>query len=227
MMISISNHKSIIEFLRRKSTKIQKLNYKPIIMRWLESPSMEKPLQIIDKKVEHLLENYQDGGEHKLIDWFLTGDINFVTQTAERYIVDYLISKNNNIIGNFTKKGVDATLKAKDKNIGIEVTTMNGFIAEWILIERLSELLYSKNILDDKTIRLSYDHERIMREFIDNRIHEYIKELGSAIELGDTSKLRNLDVKIEFESRWTGVISWNHSNADNIKWYIRDRLRRT
>jgi len=52
---------------------------------------MEKPLQIIDKKVEHLLENYQDGGEHKLIDWFLTGDINFVTQTAERYIVDYFV----------------------------------------------------------------------------------------------------------------------------------------
>jgi len=195
-------------------------------MKWMKSPSMEKSLQVIDKKVEYLLANYQNGGEHKLIDWFLTGDLNFVTQTAERYIVDYLISQNSNIEDNLSKTGIDAKLKVGDENIGIEVTTLNGFIAEWILIERLSELLSAKDVLDDKTLRIAYDHARIMKETKQNRIHQYIEELGAAIEAVDVNNLKNLDVSIEFEYRWAGVISWNHSKADSFPWlkYLKDDL---
>ena len=95
---------------------------------------------------------------------------------------------------------------------------MNGFIAEWILIERMSELLFSKKVLDDKTLRLTYDHERIMKESVENRIYQYIDELSTAIETNDAISLKNLDASIEFEHRWAGQISWNHSNADNFPW---------
>ena len=128
----ISEFRNIEDFLNRKSTRIQKLKHKPIIMKWLESPSVsvKESLRVIEKKVKYLLENYQGGGESKLIQWFLSGDINFVSITAERYIIDYLISKNSNIEDNLRKTGIDAKLKIDNENIGIEVTTLNGFIAE-------------------------------------------------------------------------------------------------
>lgn len=224
--MAISAYKNIEEFLKRKSTRIQRLKHRPIIMKWIESPSMKQSLQIIDRKVGYLLEHYQGGGESKLIQWFLSNDINFVTLTAERYIIDYLISQNSNIEDNLGKTGVDAKLKVGDENIGIEVTTLNGFIAEWILIERLSELLSSKNVLDDKTLRFTYDHERIMKETVKNRMHQYIEELSIAIETEDAMSLKNLDTFIDFEYRWAGVISWNHSNADSFPWlkYLTDEL---
>jgi hypothetical protein len=224
--MAISAYKNIEEFLKRKSTRIQNLKHKPIIMKWLESPSMKESLQVIEKKVKYLLEHYQDGGESKLIQWLLSGDINFVALTAERYIIDYLVSQNSNIEDNLGKTGIDAKLKVRDENVGIEVTTLNGFIAEWILIERLSELMSSKDVLDDKTLRITYDHERIMKETEQNRIHQYIKELGAAIEAVDVKSLKNLDVSIQFEHRWTGVISWNHSKADSFPWlkYLTDQL---
>ena len=224
--MAISEYKNIEDFLNRKSTRIQKLKHKPIIMKWLESPSMKESLRVIEKKVKYLHENKQGGGESKLIQWFLSGDINFVSITAERYIIDYLISQNSNIEDNLGKTGIDAKLKVGDENIGIEVTTLNGFIAEWILIERLSEFLFSKDVLDDKTLRIAYDHKRIMKETELNKIHQYIEKLGAAIEAADNKNLNNLDVSIEFEHRWPGVISWNHSGADSFPWlkYLKDDL---
>ena len=137
-----------------------------------------------------------------------------------------MISQNSNIEDNLRKTGVDAKLKVGDEYIGIEVTTLNGFIAEWILRERLSELLFSKNVIDDKTLRLTYDHERIMKETVENRMYQYIDELSTAIETNDAISLKNLDASIEFEHRWAGAISWNHSNADNFPWlkYLTDEL---
>ena len=216
--MAISTYKNIKEFLKRKSTGIEGLKPIPIIMKWIESPSMKQSLQVIDRKVGYLLEHYQNGGENKLKQWLLSGDINFVTLTAERYIIDYLISQNSNIEDNLEKKGVDAKLKVGNENIGIEVTTLNGFIAEWILIERLSELLSSKNVLDDKTLELTYDHERIKKETKNNTIYQYIEELSTAIETEDAISLTNLDASIEFEYRGVHVISWNHSNADSFPW---------
>lgn len=216
--MSISSYRNIEDFLNRKSTRIQRLEKRPIVMKWMESPSMDQSLQIIDQKVGYLLDHYQNGGESKLIQWLLSGDINFVTLTAERYIIDYLISQNSNIEDNLRKNGLDAKLKVEDEYIGIEVTTLNGFIVEWILIERLSELLYSKNVINDKTLRLTYDHERIMKESRENRIYQYIDELSKAIETNDAIGIKNLNASIEFEHRWAGQISWNHSNADNFPW---------
>lgn len=230
--MAISAYKNIEEFLKRKSTKIQRLKRRPIIMKWIESPSWIKSpskkqsLQLIDRQVEYLLEHYQEGGESKLVQWFLSDDINFVTLTAERYIINYLISQNSNIKDNLGKTGVDAKLKVEDENIGIEVTTLNGFIAEWILTERLFELLSSKKVIDNKTLRITYDHERIMKENADNRMYQYIEELSTAIETEDATRLKNLDASIEPEYRWAGEISWDHSNADSFPWikYLTDEL---
>lgn len=224
--MAISVYKNIEELLKRKSTRIQRLKHRPIIMEWLESPSMGESLQIIDKKVGYLLEHYHDGGESKLIQWLLSGDVNFVTLTAERYVIDYLIFQNSNIEDNLGKAGIDAKLKVGNENVGIEVTTLNGFIAELILIETLPGLLSAKNVVDDKTLRVTYDHERIMKEIQKNRMHQYIEELSVAIETLDVKSLKNLDVSIEFEHRWAGVISWNHSKADSFPWfrYITDEL---
>ncbi len=224
--MAISEHKSIEEFLKRKSSKIRRLKHRPIIMKWIEYPSMKQSLQIMDRKVGYLLEHHQDGGESKLIQWFLSGDINFVTLTAERYIIDYLISQNSNIEDNLGRTGIDAKLKVRDENIGIEVTTLNGFIAEWILEERLFESISTKNVLDDKTLRLTYDHKRIIEETVKNKMHQYIVELSTAIETEDVVSLKNLDASMEFEYRWAGKISWNHSNADSFPWlkYLTDEL---
>jgi hypothetical protein len=221
-----SEYENIKDFLSWKSTRIQRLDHTPIIIKWLESPSMRESLRVIDKKVKYLLENYQVGGESKLIQWFLSGDTNFVSITAERYIIDYLILQNSSIKDNLGKTGIDAKLKVGDENIGIEINTLNGFRAEWILIERLSEFLSSKNILDDKTVRITYDHKRILKETKQNEIHQYIKKLGTAIDAADNESLKRLDVSIEFEDRWAGCIAWNHSRADGFPWfkYLTDGL---
>ncbi len=195
-----SAYKNIEEFFKRKSTKIQRLSYRPIVMKWVASPSMNKPLQIIDKKAGYLLEHYQNGGEHKLSDWFLTGDQNFVTQTAERYIIDYLRFQNDNIEDNLKKEGIDATLQIGDEKIGVEVTTLNGSFAEWILIERLSEILNSNNIFHDKTLRIEYDYERIRSETQQNTIDQYLFALGEAIISKNYDSLKTLDVSIEISN---------------------------
>ncbi len=195
-------------------------------MKWINSSSMKESLEIIDKKVAHLLQQFQVGGESKLIQWFLTDDMNFVTITAERYIIDYLKTKNSNIEDNLRKEGIDAILRLGDEKVGIEVTTLNGFFAEWILIERLSEMLNSKKVIDDKTLRVTYNYERIMRETQQNRMHQYLENMSTAIAAGDYETLKTLEVSIEIERRWSGVISWDRSNADNFPWfrYLTDDL---
>lgn len=187
-------------------------------MKWMNFPSMKESLEIIDKKVAYLLQQYQVGGESKLIQWFLADDLNFVTITAERYIIDYLKTINSNVEDNLSKKGIDATLQLGDEKVGIEVTTLNGSFAEWILKERLAELLYSKNVIDNKTLRVAYDYERIMKETQQNRIYQYIEDLGDAIAMEDHESLKTLDVSIEIEYRWSGYINWSRGNADNFPW---------
>lgn len=221
-----SVYKNIEEFFNKKSRKISRLRYRPIIMKWLESPSMKKSLQIIDKKVGYLLEHYQSGGEHKLIDWFLTGDQNFVSQTAERYIIDYLRFQNVNIVDNLKKEGIDATLKIDDQNIGIEITTLNGSFAEWILTERLSEILNLQNFLGDKSLRIEYDYERIRNEMQQNTIVQYLISLGEAIISKNYDRLRTLDVSIEIVLEHFGIISWNSTTTNESPWlkYLTDDL---
>ena len=214
----MSVYKNIENFLAQKSSRIQSLPLRPIILKWLNSPSMKKSLQIIDKKVAYLVQEYQHGGEGKLIQWFLSNDVDFVTITAERYIIDYLVSQNSNIQDNLGKKGIDAILRLENEKVGIEVTTVNGFIAEWILVERLTELLDSKHIIDDKSLRIEYDYQRIVQETQQNRIYQYLDNVSTAIETKDHERLKSLDVSVEFDQIRSGLISWNHNQAQNFPW---------
>lgn len=209
-------YKNIETFLSQKRTKIDKLPLKPIIMEWMNYPSMNQPLEIIDKKVAYLLNQYQAGGETKLIQWFLTNDRNFLAITAERYIIDYLKSRNRNIEDSLRKVGIDAKLRIKDGIVGIEVTTLNGFVVEWIFSERLTDLLDSKNILADKTLRIKYDHARIMEE--KDKIYSYLKDVIAAIEAKDIEKLKILDISVKFEQNRAGLISWDHKKVKNFRW---------
>ena len=102
---------------------------------------MRQPLTIIDKFVANLLGPRHPGGTKKLEHWLLTSDKDFNAITAERYIINYLQQRNRGIVDNLLTDGVDAYLDCCGSTIGIEITTLNGFIADWILLERLTLLL--------------------------------------------------------------------------------------
>lgn len=210
-------NQNIETFLEGKRGKIKSLKRQPIIINWLKSFSMQKKLELIDKKVNYLLQNSHIGGKSKLSDWFLSGDENFVNITAERYIIEYLMSNNNFIRDNLKGKGPDALLETGQDEVGIEVTTLNGFIVDWIFTERLSEQLLLKGAILNKTIRIDYNHKKLKNN--KHKIYEYIDHVASAIDTYDRTTLNDSEISVEYEYRWPGSISWNHDSADNFPWF--------
>jgi hypothetical protein len=106
-----------------------------IILKWLESKNVNQSMQIIDKKIGILL---TQNARKKLKQWLLSDDRDFNAITSERYIVDYLkgINKNiNDTIFDSQNVGTDAELIYNNRKIGIEITTLNGFVADWILVK--------------------------------------------------------------------------------------------
>lgn len=207
---------NIKDFLNRKQNNIKQNNWqKPIIFEWLEWPTMKKSLEVIDKKVSYLLQKNAIG---KLKQWFLSDDQNFNSITAERYIIDYLKLKNENIEDNLLREGVDAIYNFDAQKVGIEITTINGFIADWIFVERLPMYLREKQsqFFDSYTVEIDYNYERIKNEMQKNYIYNYIQNVGENIILGNESKLRSLEVAFRKTNRRTGCISWNHNRANNF-----------
>ena len=204
----------------QKRNRINKMSQKPIITNWLDYESMKEELRIIDQKVEYLRKNYSKGGEGKLNQWFLSGDYNFCSITAERFIIDYVRSKNTQIKDNIISKGIDATLQIGNQTVGIEVTTLNAFLIDWIMHERLSEILYSNKILDDKTLRIIYDPIYLSKKYRNNikLFYQYITSVGNHIINEDYLSLNNLSIKVEIENRWSGCISWDIENKDEFPW---------
>jgi hypothetical protein len=178
---------------------------------------MQRSLEVIGKKVNYLIKNSNLGGKTKLVEWFLSGDENFVNITAERYMIGYLMSKNNNIRDNLKGNGPDASLAIGQEEIGIEFTTLNGFVVDWLFTERLRELLISKGLLADKTIRLKYNHKRLINHKL--QIYEYVEHISNAIGTNDNTALNDLEISIEMEYQWPGCISWNHDSAENFPWF--------
>jgi hypothetical protein len=88
---------NIQHFLESHENKIKDLKPRPIVVRWMQSQGMRQSLEIIDKKVGQLLNR---GATQKLNQWLLAGDENFNAITAERYILDYLKQKNENLDDN-------------------------------------------------------------------------------------------------------------------------------
>lgn len=90
-------------------SRISRQGQSPLILRWLTLPSMSESLRIIDRKVGYLLDA---DGKGKLKQWFLSNDIDFTTITAERYIIDFLKSRNSNIEDNLESKGIERMLSS-------------------------------------------------------------------------------------------------------------------
>lgn len=219
--------KNIELFLKDKQKIVAVLKPQPIIVRWLKSPRMEQSLTIIDRHVAYLLNHRTFGGMVKLNQWFLSGDENFNAITAERYMIHYLQQKNANVVDNLRKSGIDAYFKWEDGLIGIEITTLNGFIAEWILVERLKQLLDENGFLLDKGLDVAYSHKRISSAAKGGTIYDYIDKAGKAIMLKDYQMMSELEFEIEINDRSPGLISFHHTREGNsFPWfkYITDDL---
>ena len=199
---------------------------RPIIMKWIESTDMNESIKIIDNKIGELLDK---NARRKLKQWLLSDDIDFNTITSERYIIDYLKRINENITDNIFDSqavGTDAELFYNGRKIGIEITTLNGFIADWIFIERLPLYLRENNYCLARSLEISYDYEKLKKEMDNNQIYAYIENAGESIVKGDLKRLNELKVDVVKTGRRTGCISWDYSKADNfpIMKYLTDGL---
>jgi hypothetical protein len=192
----------------------------------MKKDSMKKSLEILDEKIGYLLKK---NAMSKLKQWLLSDDRDFNSLTAERYIIDYLRS-NNKIIDNIYANGVDATLDINGERIGIEVTTLNGFVAGLIFTERLPMYLEEKQFFDGYTIEIKYKPERIKIEMERNNIYKYIQNVGDNIVLNREKELSSLDVEYRKLERKSGCISWccNGNNEDSIvlKYLTEDLLNK-
>ena len=206
---------NIERFLSRKRSRISGQKRSALILRWLTLPSMSESLRIIDRKVGYLLEA---GGEGKLNQWLLSNDIDFTTITAERYIIDYLKSRNSNIEDNLRRAGIDALLNFENQRVGIEITTLNSFIAEWIFMERLTEFLSERRCMDNKTLRITFSSRRIVREFGNDSLYGYLETVGNCILSNDIDCYSGLEILLETEHRWSGYISWELKDKDSFPW---------
>jgi hypothetical protein len=184
---------------------------------------------IIDKKIHYLRNNKETGGQGKLNEWFLSKEENdnrFLNITAERYIIDYLRLKNSNIVDNLRRQGVDAELDCGNRRVGIEVTTLNGFIAAWIFQERLLEYFERKGFNTKGKISIQYNVERIKNEEQKKNIYNYIENVANAIIGDDFNFLNNLEIKINIKKGRNFCIIWKHNKDKNYPWhrYLTDTL---
>jgi hypothetical protein len=158
-------------------------------------------LKTLDSKVQKLIGS---GANGKLQDWFLTGDINFFTNTAENYIIDYLQVKNK-VIRNTGRSGIDAYADIDNENIGIEVTTLNGFIEDTIFTERLQWKLEYSGYLADKSLTMICDAGIIDGNY--NRIESYINDIYEMIIKNDFKGLQISGIQLEIDKTDVGTIS--------------------
>ena len=189
---------------------------RPIIMDWLEAVSLKDSLSIMDAKVKC----FMGKAEGKLKGWFLSGDRNFYSITAERYVMDYLKSKNQNLSDNFSKQGgPDGILHCSAGDIGIEVTTVNGFIADAIFTERLCMYLKEKGYDLSGTCEISYDYDRVNEEIKKrdcSAFYDYIEKVGCNIIRGDSDELKLLNINWTVTNRKSGCIVWGKKAADDF-----------
>lgn len=156
---------------------------------------MVEALPVIDKHVAYL--QSQPGGVKKLEAWFLSSDVDFTAITAERYIIKHLREKNSTVRDHLFGTGVDASLDHKDGRVGIEITTLNQFIAEWIFTERLAEFRQTNSFFHDKGFEIRYSFERIQQETEGHTIYQYIQDVGNAIVASNEQQLLDLQIEVE------------------------------
>jgi hypothetical protein len=210
-------------YLKKRQKKIKGLEPAPIILRWANSPDMQESLNIIEKHVAYLLNN---NGIKKLDQWFLSDDRDFNAITAERYIIAYLRRQNSNISDNLRTDGIDSHISDGDSSVGIEITTLNGFIAEWIFVERLKQLLGENDFQSKDGLEIAYSRQRIMSATQGGIIIDYIRDACQAILSSDNQALLELNLTVKFHAGFPGDINFRDSNADDYSWFqnITDKL---
>lgn len=202
-----------IEKFLKQHYKAKNLGHQPIVVHWLKSHRMEQELADINRYVGDLINR---GGIGKLKQWFLAGDENFNAITAERYILAYLQQRNGTIEDNLKPEGIDGILKDENGPIGIEITSLNGFIGDWIFVERLTEFLDESS--HGSGYEITYSYDRICREQQGKRIYEYIEKTGKAILSNDRQAFSELGLSITPHSRGPGI-SFEICDSDNIPWF--------
>jgi len=204
-----------------KNIKFDKNDWRayPILLRWIESGSMKAEVDVISKKADYLA---GVGAKSKVKEW-LSSDIALTHITAERYLLDNIRKKNANFLESFTGGGVDGYLKIHDDNIGIEVTTVNHSLPEWILRERLLSYLSVNTYNRGEGVEISYDLSKL--EGIKYENLEIIPKIGSMIMRGNFHEIDGITVKKI--SREGSYISWNIlESGNNFFANIRDSLTR-
>jgi hypothetical protein len=214
---------NIQQFLSDKGKRIGRMDRLPIITYWLDALTMRESIAIIDKHVEYFLNH---GGSKKVEEWLLADDERFNAITAERYIMSYLRQLNENLSDNLCPNGIDAHLDYDGSRVGIEITTLNDFIDDWIFVERLKQLLVESNLLTDKGLEISDTHQRLSNEKNGKRIYDYIEQVGRFVKANDVDALSGLEISLKWIDGFPGCISWNLSDGNGIPWYecITDKL---
>jgi hypothetical protein len=179
---------------------------------------MKASMEIINRHFEYLLE--REGGVGKAEQWLLADDRNFNAITAERYIINYLQKKNKNVVDCLRPNGIDAYLNTGDSPVGIEITTLNSFLGEWIFIERLRQVLIEGNCPRENSIEIKYSYLRINTVTNGGTIYDYIRQVGRAILSCDMQALSELEVSVErIDDIQGGGIVWELLDGENIPWF--------
>lgn len=206
---------SLLQYFQSK--KYDKNDWKtyPIILRWMYLDHMIDVLNVIDPKVQYLMQHSRS----KLREWF-SSDSALTQITAERYILDYLRLNNNSLEENFKGSGVDAYLNMGNERFGLEVTTINSCIPEWIFNERLHTYLDAHNYSRKNTIEISYSLEDIKDA---NYTLNTVELVGQLLMSGGSGNVG--DITIKNISGTGSLISWNHKSQQyNLFTTLEDRL---
>ncbi len=134
--------------------------------------------------------------------------------------------KNANLVDNLSRSGIDAHLDNGNSPVGIEITTLNSFVASWIFVERLTNLLDKHGYLEDKEIDVTYSHGRLYAAMQGKTIYDYIASAGKAILTGDEHTISQLELSVEMNEELRGLISFHINDPDKVPWfeYITDGL---
>jgi len=194
------------DWLKKKSPPTSDWRTYPILLRWNESGRMTDALKVIEKKIDYLI---SQGSNSKIKEW-LSGDLALTQITAERYVLDSLRYKNTSLVENLTGGGVDAYLIQGESKIGVEVTTVNQSIAEWIFNERILMFLDFNKYSATDGIKISYDLNKI--KGLEYTL-DLIEEIGSTIIQDNFGVVGNVNIEKIADSG--SYINWNNESPDN------------
>lgn len=181
----------------------------PILLRWIESTRMQNEINVIAHKVDDLLSR---GARSKVKEW-ISSDFALTQTTAERYLLDNIRVNNTNYEDSFSGGGVDGYLEVDGDRVGIEVTTINKALPEWILKERLLIYLSLNNFSLNDGIEITYDLPKI--EALKYNQLDLIEKVGINIIRQNFHPVDGVSLKKI--SKESGYISWkNISSGDNF-----------